>query len=120
MLNRLIIEKTEGNPVFMEEMVQAHFEQGVLLRNGAAGLVKPLSAIYVSPTVQALLASRIDRLTTEQKGIAPDPCDAGQRVFVGADKARSWEIRRRTGARMLSQLQHGEFISGRAALRDVE
>ena len=34
-LKRLIIEKTEGNPFFMEEMVQALFEQGVLVRNGA-------------------------------------------------------------------------------------
>ena len=30
-LKRLIIEKTEGNPFFMEEIVQALFEQGALL-----------------------------------------------------------------------------------------
>ncbi len=41
-LKRLIIERTEGNPFFMEEMVQALFEQGVLARNGAVKLVKPL------------------------------------------------------------------------------
>ena len=33
-LKRLIIEKTEGNPFFMEEMVLALFEEGVLVRNG--------------------------------------------------------------------------------------
>jgi hypothetical protein len=37
-LKRLIIEKTEGNPFFMEEIVQALFEQGALLRNGAIKL----------------------------------------------------------------------------------
>ena len=37
-LKRLIIEKTEGNPFFMEEIVQALFEQGALLRNGSIKL----------------------------------------------------------------------------------
>jgi len=31
-LKRVIIEKTEGNPFFMEEIVQALFEYGALLR----------------------------------------------------------------------------------------
>ena len=34
-LKRLIIERTEGNPFFMEEMVQVLFEEGVLQRNGS-------------------------------------------------------------------------------------
>ena len=34
-LKRLIIEKTEGNPLFMEEIVQVLFEEGALVRNGA-------------------------------------------------------------------------------------
>src|SRR5260221_4760695 len=32
---RLIIEKTEGNPFYMEEMVQVLFEEGALVRNGS-------------------------------------------------------------------------------------
>ena len=39
-LKRLIIEKTEGNPFFMEEIVQALFEDGALLRNGTVKLTK--------------------------------------------------------------------------------
>ena len=34
-LKRLIIERTEGNPFFMEEMVQVLFDEGALVRNGA-------------------------------------------------------------------------------------
>src|SRR5262249_36137999 len=37
-LKRLIVERTEGNPFFVEEMVQALFEQAVLVRNGAVRL----------------------------------------------------------------------------------
>ena len=43
-LKRLIIERTEGNPFFMEEMVQALFDEGALVRNGAVKLARPLSA----------------------------------------------------------------------------
>ena len=35
-LKRLIIEKTEGNPFFMEETVQVLFDEGALVRDGAA------------------------------------------------------------------------------------
>src|SRR5262249_42651814 len=66
-IKRLVIERTEGNPFFMEEMVQALFEQGVLVRNGAVSLANPLSDIRVPPTVQAILASRIDRLAAAEK-----------------------------------------------------
>ena len=41
-LKRLIIEKTEGNPFFMEETVQVLFDEGALVRNGTTKLVKPL------------------------------------------------------------------------------
>ena len=34
-LKRLIIERTEGNPFFMEEMVQVLFDEGALVRDGA-------------------------------------------------------------------------------------
>ena len=34
-LKRLIIERTEGNPFFMEETVQVLFDEGALVRNGA-------------------------------------------------------------------------------------
>ena len=33
-LKRLIIERTEGNPFFMEETVQVLFDEGALVRNG--------------------------------------------------------------------------------------
>ena len=65
-LKRVILEKTEGNPFFMEEIVQALFEQGALLRNGAVKLAKSLSTIQIPSTVQAVLASRIDRLPREE------------------------------------------------------
>jgi predicted ATPase len=60
-LKRLIIERTEGNPFFIEEMVQAWFEDGALVRNGAVKVARSLSQLRLPPTVQGILASRIDR-----------------------------------------------------------
>jgi predicted ATPase len=66
-LKRLISERTEGNPFFIEEMVQALFADGVLVRNGTVKLTRALSQIRVPPTVQGIMASRIDRLPAEHK-----------------------------------------------------
>jgi class 3 adenylate cyclase len=54
-LRRLIIEKTEGTPFFMEEIVQALFEDRALVRNGSLKLTRPLTEIRVPPTVQGVL-----------------------------------------------------------------
>ena len=66
-LKRLIAEKTEGDPLFMEEIYQALIEEGVLVRNGAVRITRSLDALKVPDTVQAILVARIDRLPTEQK-----------------------------------------------------
>ena len=66
-LKRLIIEKTEGTPFFMEEVVHGLIEEGILIRNGNAKLARPLSQIKLPVTVQSLLSSRIDRLPPAEK-----------------------------------------------------
>jgi predicted ATPase len=50
-LKRLIVDKTEGNPFFMEETVQTLFEDGVLQRNGVVKLAKSMNAVKVPATV---------------------------------------------------------------------
>ncbi|HEY1851808.1 MAG TPA: adenylate/guanylate cyclase domain-containing protein [Candidatus Binataceae bacterium] len=66
-LKRFIIDKTEGNPFFMEEMVRALFERGALTRNGPLELALPLDDIGIPPTVNGILAARIDRLAPDEK-----------------------------------------------------
>jgi class 3 adenylate cyclase len=39
-LKRMVIERTEGNPFFIEEMVQALFDEGALVRNGAVKIAR--------------------------------------------------------------------------------
>jgi class 3 adenylate cyclase/tetratricopeptide (TPR) repeat protein len=80
-LKRLLIDRTEGNPFFLEESVQTLAETGVLA--GAPGdyrLARPLTTIQMPPTVHAVLASRIDRLTPTQKRLLQTAAVVGRDV----------------------------------------
>src|SRR5262249_37015953 len=54
-LKRLIIEKTEGTPLFMEEIVQSLQEDGALVRNGTVKVTRPLDTLRIPSTVQDIL-----------------------------------------------------------------
>ena len=67
-LKQLLIERTEGNPLFLEESVRALAEAGTLAgASGAYRLAGPVETIEVPATVQAILATRIDRLAPAAK-----------------------------------------------------
>jgi tetratricopeptide (TPR) repeat protein len=118
-LKRLIIERTEGTPFFMEEMVQALFEEGLLRRNGTVTLVRPLSAVKVPGTIQAVLASRIDRLPAADKELLQTLAVLGREFALNL-------VQRVTAKsndeleQMLTQLQLGEFIYEQPAVGEVE
>jgi class 3 adenylate cyclase/tetratricopeptide (TPR) repeat protein len=67
-LSHLILDKSAGNPLFMEEFTRALLERGYIQRkNGHYVLsVKP-SDIQVPETVQGIIAARMDRLEKELK-----------------------------------------------------
>ena len=118
-LKRLIIERTEGTPFFMEEMVQALFEEGVLHRNGTVKLARSMNAVKVPATVQAVLASRIDRLPGEEKDLLQTLAVLG-REFPLALVERVTLRPMEELERMLSHLQLGEFIYEQPTVGDVE
>ena len=69
-LRQLILEKTEGTPFFMEEVVQTLAEEGVLAgERGNYRLEQTPTALHISPTVQGVLAARIDRLAVDEKAL---------------------------------------------------
>jgi hypothetical protein len=67
-LKPLLIERTGGNPFFLEESVRTLVETRMLVgTSGAYRLAQALPAIQVPATVQAVLAARMDRLPAEDK-----------------------------------------------------
>jgi class 3 adenylate cyclase len=108
-LKHLIIERTEGTPFFIEEIVQALFEEGALHGNGVVKLVRPLNAIHVPATVQAVLASRIDRLPAGEKELLQTLAVLGQEFRLNlVARVTLKSVDELEG--MLSDLQFGEFI----------
>src|SRR6266850_3976284 len=62
---RRIVEKTDGVPLFVEEMTKAVLESGVLQDiNGHYELTGSLSALVIPATLQDSLMARLDRLVT--------------------------------------------------------
>ena len=93
-LRRLIIERTEGNPFFMEEIVQVLLDEGALVRDGAGvKLTKPLNALKIPPTVQGILAARIDRLPADAKELLQTLAVIGREFPLSLIRAVVDEIR---------------------------
>ena len=67
-LKRLLTERTEGNPFFLEESVRALGEAKAIVGSpGAYRLAQPIDAVHMPASVHALLAARIDRLPAQEK-----------------------------------------------------
>lgn len=126
-LKQLILMKTEGTPFFMEEIVQDLFEQGVLVRDAVgAGLVPARiegthkgMPLQLPPTVQAILAARIDRLASEEKDLLQQLAVIGREFplslihkVVSQPEAAFFSL--------LSTLQRKEFLYEQPTFPEVE
>ena len=118
-LKRVIIEKTEGNPFFMEETVQVLLDESALVRNGVMRLMRPISDLKIPPTVQGILAARIDRLPRGAKDLLQTLSVIGREFSLSLIRAvqpkREEELNR-----TLNELQLGEFIYEQPAVGDPE
>src|SRR6266478_2687498 len=118
-LKRLVIERTEGNPFFIEEMVQALFDEGALVRNGVVKVARSLAQLRLPSTVQGILAARIDRLSAEQKDLLQTLAVIGRESPLGLVRQVASQPDPQL-ERMLAELQASEFIYEQPALADIE
>jgi class 3 adenylate cyclase/tetratricopeptide (TPR) repeat protein len=67
-LENRIIEKTKGNPFFMEEIVRELLERGEIVKSDDRYVSsRPTDQLHIPNTVQAVLAARMDRLSDDLK-----------------------------------------------------
>ena len=119
-LKRLMIERTEGNPFFVEESVRSLVETGVLAgERGAYRVTRILQGLRVPATAQAMLAARIDRLDPEDKRLLQAAAVIGTDVPFSLLQAVADEPedRLRQG---LAQLQATEFLYETRLFPDLE
>src|SRR5207244_3914299 len=80
-LTERLPERTGGNPFFIEEVVQALIETKTLVgTRGAYRLVRPVEELAIPPTVQAVLAARIDRLPEREKAVLQTAAVVGREL----------------------------------------
>jgi class 3 adenylate cyclase/tetratricopeptide (TPR) repeat protein len=118
-LKQLIVERTEGNPFFIEEMVQVLLDDGALARNGQVKLIKPLAELKIPATVQAILSARIDRLPSAEKELLQTLAVIGKTLVLELIKAVTHGSEEQLQL-MLTDLQIAEFIYEQPAIGDVE
>jgi class 3 adenylate cyclase/tetratricopeptide (TPR) repeat protein len=119
-LKRVMLEKTEGNPFFMEEVVRGLWEEGVLTgERGRYRLEKAATELHIPATVQGVLAARIDRLPANEKEFLQTLSVIGKEFSFGL-------LRKVTGHaegelyHLLSHVQAGEFIYEQPAFPEPE
>jgi class 3 adenylate cyclase/tetratricopeptide (TPR) repeat protein len=112
-----IVRSAEGNPLFVEQLLSMLVDDGLVRREGDRWVASgDLGELALPPTIQALLAARLDHLSEDERAlietasvvgysfgedalseVAPDPLGAGvpalcaalvQKQFIRADPSR--------------------------------
>ena len=119
-LKELLIERTEGNPFFLEESVRTLVETNVLAgERGDYHLEKRVESTQVPATVQAVLAARIDRLPPEEKQLLQSASVIGKDVPFPLLQAIT-ELSDEELRRGLTHLQAAEFLYETSLFPDLE
>jgi class 3 adenylate cyclase/predicted ATPase len=119
-LKRLLVERTEGNPFFLEESIRALVETKALVgERGAYRLAKMAQTLQIPATAQAILAARIDRLSPEDKRLLQAASVLGKDVpfalLPAVAEGSEEELRS-----CLSHLQAAEFLYEARLFPDLE
>ncbi len=119
-LERVLIERTEGNPFFLEETVRTLVETKVLVGDrGAYQMTKEQDVWPIPATAQAILAARIDRLPPEDKRLLQAASVIGKDVPFTLLQAIA-DMPEDSLRRGLTQLQTAEFLYGTSLFPDLE
>ena len=119
-LNEEILDKSGGNPFFLEEVLRSLIERGALTRSEHGWEVSALvETIRVPDTLQGVLLSRLDRLPEESKRVIQKAAVIG-RVFF-------YRILEQMGGGgqdqldpQLSALQEADLVRERSRVPEVE
>jgi class 3 adenylate cyclase/tetratricopeptide (TPR) repeat protein len=119
-VKRLLMDRAEGNPFFLEEIVRTLVETGVLRgKRGDYRVTEPVTSIQVPPQIQTVISSRIDRLRPEHKRLLQEAAVIGKNVQLAllgmVSNVAEQELRGR-----LADLQVAEFLYETRLFPDLE
>jgi class 3 adenylate cyclase/tetratricopeptide (TPR) repeat protein len=119
-LERLLSERTEGNPFFLEQSVRTLVETDALAGEpGAYRLTGPVHAIQIPASVHAVVAARVDRLPLEDKRLLQAAAVIGHAVPFGLLQAVT-EPTEPDLRLSLARLQAAGFLDEASLFPDLE
>ena len=119
-LRQVLIQRTEGNPFFLEESVRTLVETEVLVgERGAYRLAKALGQWQIPATAQAILAARIDRLSPDDKRLLQAAAVIGKDVPFALLRTIA-DVPEEDLRRGLAHLQAAEFLYETSLFPDLE
>jgi predicted ATPase len=103
-----VCERSEGNPLYLEQLVAALEDQGLVEDGRWIGV--PSGELEIPPTIQSLLAARLGRLDTETRRILELASVEGRRFHVDAVRALSTGSSGEEIQRTLEALESRGFV----------
>ena len=83
-VRELLVGRAEGNPLFLEEMLRALIEQGILVERGDWMLTVPEAQLAIPDTIHAVIAARVDALPPLEKQVLQAAAVQGKDFWLGA------------------------------------
>ncbi|MBU4426475.1 MAG: AAA family ATPase, partial [Proteobacteria bacterium] len=81
-LRRFVQDKAEGNPFYLEELVNALIETETLIRdNGSWKVTRTITETDISSTINGVISGRLDRLDKETKRVLQEASVIGRAFF---------------------------------------
>ena len=118
-LRRFVQDKAEGNPFYLEELVNSLIESETLIRdNGSWKATKPITETDISSTIHGVISGRLDRLEKETKRILQEASVIGRAFFYEILK-KVTELKQGID-RCLRGLEQLDLIRTRTLQPDVE
>jgi class 3 adenylate cyclase/tetratricopeptide (TPR) repeat protein len=118
-LRRLVQDKAEGNPFYIEELVSSLIESATLIKEkGSWQLTRPLREADISSTVHGIIAGRLDRLEREAKRLLQEASVIG-RSFLYEILKQVTELKDQCD-RWLIGLERLDLIRTKALQPDLE
>jgi class 3 adenylate cyclase/tetratricopeptide (TPR) repeat protein/nicotinamide riboside kinase len=108
---RLIVERSEGNPLYTEEIVRTLIDNGVLRATEASRWeeAKRVEDFQLPRSIQGLIAARLDGLPDDEKGLLQDAAVIGRVFWAGAVERLSGRDPSEVGA-ALGRLRVKELV----------
>ncbi len=85
-LRQLIVERSEGNPLYIEEIVRTLIDEGVLRATEASRweVARRVEEVELPRSIQGLIAARLDALPDDEKAVLQDAAVVGRVFWTGA------------------------------------